>query len=29
MAEVIIVKSEAEAGQIYGRAVADLIKSRP
>ena len=29
MAEVIIVKSEAEAGEIYGRAVADLIKAKP
>ncbi|PST47664.1 glucosamine-6-phosphate deaminase, partial [Bifidobacterium callitrichos] len=29
MAEVIIVKDQEEAGQIYGRAVADLIKSRP
>ena len=29
MAEVIIVKDQEEAGQIYGRAVADLIKSKP
>ena len=29
MAEVIIVRSEAEAGEIYGRAVADLIKAKP
>lgn len=29
MSEVIIVKNEAEAGAIYGRAVADLIKAKP
>ncbi|MBT1169671.1 glucosamine-6-phosphate deaminase [Bifidobacterium sp. SO4] len=29
MAEVIIVKDEAEAGAIYGRCVADLIKAKP
>ncbi|KAA8816404.1 glucosamine-6-phosphate deaminase [Bifidobacterium callitrichos] len=29
MAEVIIVRNEEEAGQIYGRAVADLIKAKP
>lgn len=29
MSEVIIVKDEAEAGAIYGRAVADLIKAKP
>lgn len=29
MPEVIIVKNEAEAGEIYARAVADLIKSKP
>ena len=29
MAEVIIVKDQEEAGLIYGRAVADLIKSKP
>ena len=26
MPEIIIVKNEAEAGEIYGRCVADLIK---
>ena len=29
MAEVIIVKDEAEAGEIYARSVADLIKAKP
>lgn len=29
MAEVIIVKSEQEAGELYGRCVADLIKAKP
>ena len=29
MPEVIIVKNEAEAGEIYGRCVADLIKAKP
>ena len=27
MTEVIIVKNEREAGDIYGRSVADLIKA--
>lgn len=27
MPEIIIVKNEAEAGEIYGRCVADLILS--
>lgn len=29
MTEVIIVKNEREAGDIYGRSVADLIKTKP
>ena len=29
MPEIIIVKNEAEAGEIYGRCVADLIKAKP
>ena len=29
MPEIIIVKNEAEAGEIYARCVADLIKSKP
>lgn len=29
MPEVIIVKNEAEAGELYARCVADLIKSKP
>lgn len=29
MPEIIIVKDEQEAGEIYGRCVADLIKSKP
>ncbi|WP_137656499.1 glucosamine-6-phosphate deaminase [Bifidobacterium moukalabense] len=29
MAEVIIVKDQEEAGAVYGRAVADLIKAKP
>ena len=29
MTEVIIVKNEHEAGDIYGRSVADLIKTKP
>ena len=29
MPEIIIVKNEAEAGEIYGRCVADLIKGKP
>lgn len=29
MPEVIIVKNETEAGEIYGRCVADLIKAKP
>lgn len=29
MSEVIIVRDEVEAGAIYGRAVADLIKAKP
>ena len=28
MPEIIIVKNEAEAGEIYGRCVADLIKAK-
>ena len=29
MAEVIIVKNQEEAGELYGRSVADLIKAKP
>ena len=29
MPEIIIVKNEAEAGEIYGRCAADLIKAKP
>ena len=29
IAEGIIVKNEEEAGEIYGRCVADLIKTKP
>lgn len=29
MPEIIIVKNEDEAGEIYGRCVADLIKAKP
>ena len=29
MAEIIIVNNEAEAGELYGRCVADLIKTKP
>lgn len=29
MAEIIIVKNEAEAGDLYARCVADLIKAKP
>ena len=29
VSEIIIVRDEAEAGEIYGRCVADLIKAKP